>query len=94
MSAVVFMLAAVLLALQVRDFKTTMDGLKQGAKEKGLVKSPLIAKGLAIVVVVLLVFLHAETKVIAVPIILALAVVYYGWVIYNNIKVKQKLKNV
>lgn len=95
--------AAVLIGLQVRDYKTTLDGFKHGASEEaaatkgfieklGLKNGVALAKLLAIVVVLGMVVIQLRQPSPWMPYALGAAIAYYAWVIVNNIRVKQKLK--
>ena len=96
--------AIVLVVLQVRDYKTTLDGFKHGATEEGLASKGFVAKLglkngvtlaklLAILVVLGVVAAHFYSPSEWTPYALGAALLYYVWVIVNNIRVKQKLKN-
>lgn len=101
--------AAVLIGLQVRDYKTTLDGFKHGAKEvgppgsaldvsKSLIKrlglnnGVILAKLGVLIAVVAMAWTYTWSPSQWIPAVLGAGIVYYGWIIVNNIRVKQKLK--
>lgn len=110
MNAIVFLLAAAVVALQVRDYKTTLDALKHdglvevgppGTKldwarklmEKfGLKNGVLIAKAGAVLAVVAMAWAYTWSPSLAIPGTLLGALLYYGWVVWNNIRMKQGAK--
>lgn len=105
----VFLEAAVVIALQVRDYKTTLDGFKHGAKEVGppgealdvskslieklgLKNGVILAKLVVLITVVAMAWIYTWSPSQAIPAVLGVAILYYGWIIVNNIRVKQKQK--
>lgn len=104
MTELVFFQAVIIIALQLRDYRTTLEAFKhEGAKETGPIASRLVdrlglrrtttlVKAAAIVVVLGLAVTYSLSPSPVIPVVFTVVLAFYAVTVYRNIKVKQKLK--